>query len=431
MIKVDQAVAHSEMFLLSGPAAGVAATCFITKNINVKNAVTMDMGGTSCDIAIVEDNQPVTTTSREIEFDIPVPIPMIDVTAIGAGGGSIAWVDNLGILKVGPQSAGANPGPAFYGSGKGHFTISDANLLLGYIHPKAFMSGELTVREEDSIAAAKEIGQKMGNKDPIKVAKGVITLANHNMSNALRETLVKKGRDPRDFTLIAFGGAGALHASAIARILKIPKIIIPIRSSVFCAFGATLLEPRHDFYETLYCETTKFNPKEVEKAFLRMQKLGEHILAQEGFKNIVLDRFAELRYVGQSYELEIPIEGEINGEILKKTFEDTHDRLYDVRIENNPVAVVSLHLRAVGIKKENEVPYVDNRKQPFIKGTRDVYFINEDGKIEAKIIDGLKLSRNDHFSGPAIVEYPTTTILVEKNSEAYVDFSGNIIIELK
>jgi N-methylhydantoinase A len=431
MIKVDQAVEHSEMFLLSGPAAGVAATCFITKNMGIANAVTLDMGGTSADIALVEDNRPVTTTTREIVFDVPVPIPMIDVEAIGAGGGSIAWVDNQGILKVGPRSAGANPGPAFYGCGKGYFTISDANLLLGYIHPDAFMGGEMTVDATASYEAAKLIGTRMGNHDIIRVAKGVVTVANNNMANTLSETLVKKGRDPRDFTLIAFGGAGALHAASIAKLLSIPKVIVPIRSSVFCAFGGTLLDAKHDFFETLYTEIPDLNPAKAEAAFARMEAHGREILRKEGFEKATVEKLAELRYVGQSYEIEIPISGGLDKDTLEKDFEDTHERLYGVKIENNPIAIVSLHLRVVGIIEENVMPKTKALGNDFIKGQRMIHLVDWEDTVQAAIIDGPLLSKSDTFIGPAIVEYPTTTILVEPNTNAYVDAFGSLVLELK
>lgn len=428
MIKFDQAVEHSEMFLLSGPAAGVAATCFITQNMGIRNAVTVDMGGTSADIALVEENDAVTTTAREIAFDIPVPIPMIDVEAIGAGGGSIAWVDNQGVLKVGPQSAGANPGPAFYGRGAGHFTISDANMLMGYITADAFMGGEMEVDIEAPVFAATAVGEKMGETDVIKVAKGVIKVANNNMAFTLRETLVKKGRDPRDFTLVAFGGAGALHAASIAKILGIPRVVIPIRSSVFCAFGGTLLDAKHDFFETLYSETNYLNGREVEEAFLRMENTGKKLLQSEGFEQAKVEKFAEVRYVGQSYEIEVPLDGAFDVEKMKYDFENLHEKLYGVRVEGNPVALVTLHLRVTGVVEENYIPKAEETNNDYVKGKRSIHFADLDEKLEAIIVNGELLSRGSQLKGPAVIEFPTTTILVEPNMEVKVDEFGSIVM---
>lgn len=431
MIKFDQAVAHSEMFLLSGPAAGVAATCFITKSMGIKNAVTVDMGGTSADIALVEDNQPVTTTAREIVFDIPVPIPMIDVEAIGAGGGSIAWVDSQGILKVGPQSAGAMPGPAFYGRGAGHFTISDANMLMGYITPEAFMGGEMEVDTHAPVEAAISIGKKMNESDAIKIAKGVIKVANNNMANTLRETLIKKGRDPRDFTLVAFGGAGALHAASIAKLLAIPRVVVPIRSSVFSAFGGTLLDAKHDFFETMYSELQDLDMEQAEEAFDRMEAAGREILINEGFEEAVVQKSAEIRYVGQSYEIDVPIENKIDPNKLKDDFEEIHERLYGVRIDGNPIALVTLHLSVTGVVEENWVPKLKNIKTSYISGTRKIHLADLDDPVDATIVCGEKLASGDQLEGPAIIEFPTTTILVEPDMKCYVDKFGSIIMEFK
>lgn len=433
IVRADQAKEHSEMLLLSGPAAGVAAASFVADSIGVPNSVTMDMGGTSCDISLIEGRVPITTTEREILWDMPIPVPMVDITTIGAGGGSIAWVDNQGILKVGPESAGADPGPAFYGKGKGDFTVSDANLLLGYMNEETFIGGKMHVDRNASEKAALDLAKDLNINDLTEVAKGVIKVANNNMSNALNETLLKKGRDPRDFSLVAFGGAGGLHANFLAKELNIPRVIVPLRASVFSGFGATLLDARHEFYETRYCELENLNCKKVEDVFSAMKNQGLDILKKQGFNDIAVKNFVELRYVGQSYELEIDLTGEeVTTENIANKFIEAHKKIYGVAIPDSPIALMTLHLSVIGKMYKPELIELSssNSEQKFIKEKRLIHLIDKEEPVEATIIDGLKLFGDTHFEGPAVVELPTTTVLIDQDSKVVMDKYGNLIITI-
>jgi len=433
IIRVDEVVEHSEMLLLSGPAGGVAGASFTFKKVGIPNVITMDIGGTSCDISMIENYSPVVTTDRMIEWDMPVPVPMVDITTIGAGGGSIAWVDSQGILKVGPQSAGADPGPAFYGKSE-QATLADANLALGYLNPENFIGGRIPIDPSASQKALSLIGQKVGISNIVKVAQGIVNIANNNMANAIAEVLIKKGRDPRDFVLVAFGGSGPLHAVAIAKNLSIPTVVVPVRSSVFSAYGATLLNAQHEFYETYYSEVQSADKRILEDMFDSMADQGRKLLARQGFQEIEIRRYFEMRYVGQSYELEVEIpDGPLDLNKIENKFIKEHEKIYSVSILDNKVALLNLRVSAIGKRitptaaQDADISQINSQ---LVKGKRSIYLIGTDDPVLANIIDGPAMKQNDVIEGPAIIEFDTTTILVEPSMTAERDKYDNILIKI-
>ena len=434
IVRANEAVEGSEALLLSGPAAGVVGTAQICAKLGLDNGITMDMGGTSCDVSLIEGATPTTTNESEIDWDMPVPVPMVDITTIGAGGGSLAWVDSHGVLKVGPRSAGADPGPVFYGRGNEQPTVSDADLVLGYIDPNTSLAGRVEVDADAAHRAVSAIGDKLEISDAVEIARGIVTIANQNMANAIAENLVKRGRDPRQFALVAFGGAGPLHAANIAKSLSIPKVVIPQRSSIFSAHSANLLDARHEIHGTYLRNIADVDESELDALFQSLEDRGQEILEREGFVSIKVKRYAELRYVGQSYELEITVPtGQPDSEKIAENFVSEHERIYGVKIPNTPITLVNLRISAIG---EMERPTLSQegcssgkRSTGGVRDeTREVFFLEEGDAVLADVFDGNSLHPGDSVEGPALVELENTTVLIEPSMEAEVDMSGNIII---
>lgn len=430
----EKVIRGSESLLFSGPAAGVSGAASLCSYLGINNSITMDMGGTSCDISLVEGASPVVSREIEVDWDMPVPIPMVDIDAIGAGGGSLAWVDSQGILKVGPESAGADPGPVFYGRGNKQPTVSDANLVLGYLNPNRLLSGRLKINEKDVYLSMREIGKKLGIDDVKEVAKGIITIANQNMANAISENLIKRGRDPRDFVLVTFGGGGPLHAVNIAKKLSIPKVIIPKNSSVFSAFGSTLLNARYEYQRTYLTNLNKIDISTLKSMYNEMEENGRSNLSKEGFERIEIKRFAELRYQGQSYELEIEVtNNELDLKRMALDFEKEHKRVYGIVLKDTPISLVNLRVSAIGIMaNEYFTKNISNQVEEHIKiGKRQIYFIDDKSEMIVDVYDGEVLQSGNKIIGPAIIEYDTTTVLLEPLSHAQIDGYGNMIITIE
>lgn len=431
-----------EKTLLSGPAGGAIGASYIGRRSGLNKLITLDIGGTSADMAIIEDAVPLITDTKELGWDMPLPIPMVDVNTIGAGGGSIAWIDDQGIPKVGPKSAGANPGPVFYALGNDQPTLSDAAMVLGHLNKNYYAGKETSLDLNASIKAVKTFGEKIGF-DTYKAAKGIIDIINVNTGNAIKEILIKKGKDPRDYTLFAFGGAGPVFASAIARELSIPKVFVSPFSGVFSAFGLLCGGVKHDTFRSFYLSTRDAEPEGIENQLTEMKAEIVNLLEKEGFTDdaMEIERFVRFRYQGQNYDIEVPIKNILIDKEdifnLEKEYIKRHKSIYGVEIPNTPTAIMGLRVTGTGLLPKPPLPsfkdmLIKNSKNAkIIKEQREVYFLNQEGPVKTDIYDGnLIFELKKEIAGPAIIEYPTTTVVIEPNSIARIDKYSNIIIEI-
>lgn len=401
--------------VLSGPAGGVIASHFLGTLTGINRLITLDMGGTSTDISVIEKN-PLITTEGVIE-SYPLKIPMIDIHTIGAGGGSIAWVDEGGALCVGPKSAEADPGPACYQKGGILPTVTDANLVLGRLGNK--LGDQLILNPSMAEKALISLGEKTGFS-LIELASGIVQVANANMCQGIRVVSVERGHDPRDFVLLAFGGAGPLHACELASELAIPKVLIPVYPGVFSALGMVAADIKHEFVLT-----RKMNPDEdTRPVFEPLETKAVEILKAEGVlpEKRVLERYIDVRYVGQSYEIRIPAENAVS------LFHEAHATLYGYADPSSPVEFVNF--RVVGIGKQDKITLKKiqkSKKKPEARVRRPVFF----GEfIDTPIYERKTLRYQDTLEGPAVIEETESTLLIPPGWSCVVDPYGNILAEV-
>ena len=354
--------------MLSGPAGGALTGVYLSKNPEYPNVITIDIGGTSSDICLIKDGKPNLTTESDIE-GYPIKLPMIDINTIGAGGGSIAWIDQGGALRVGPQSAGADPGPACYGIGGKDPTVTDANAVLGRISPSFLLGGEMPLYLEK---AKEEIGEKIARPlgiDLIKAAEGIITVVDANMIRGIRRVSVEKGYDPRDFALVAFGGAGPLHGVELAKALNMKRVIVPLYPGIASAFGMLSADVRHDYVQTKIAVADHLDLKELHTRFRDMESHAVRQLAAEGFQGAMVESFRRLdmRYLGQSYELSIQAPaGSMTAATIATLINDfhrSHEQAYGYARKDEKVEVVNLRLVAFG-----KLPAVGDRWKVALSG---------------------------------------------------------------
>jgi N-methylhydantoinase A len=335
--------------VLSGPAGGVAAAVHLGTLLGVRNIITYDMGGTSTDVCLIEDlNVPV--TSEQYLDGLPVRTPQIEINSVGAGGGSIAWVDTGKILKVGPRSAGAAPGPACYGQGGVEPTVTDANLVIGRLAPALKLAGSVALDPALATRAVERIAGAFDGLDLPQAAEGIVRIAVARMVSAIKEISVARGHDPRDFTLMAFGGAGPMHAVFIAEELEIPRVIVPRSPGNFCAFGALISDVRHDHLRTHRIALAGADPAAIEQAFAAMETDARQALADEAIapEHISTQRSAGMRYVGQSWDIVVRLPARVpSHEALEALFHAAHERRYGYRAPD-PIEIVSLRVAAIG-----------------------------------------------------------------------------------
>ncbi|WP_266083359.1 hydantoinase/oxoprolinase family protein [Haladaptatus caseinilyticus] len=423
---------RAESTILSGPAAGVRGSQAIGETVGQSDIIGMDIGGTSTDVSLVEDGEPLVTTEYEVKFDIPLVKPMLDVTTIGSGGGSIAWIDDGGSLRVGPQSAGADPGPVCYDMGGTDPTITDAHLILGRLDPETYLGGTRTLDEEAAHDSIAELAEKL-DMDVLEAAEGILEIANENMAAAVRETTIERGQDPRDYSLVGFGGCGPMHAGEVARSLDVSSVIIPSASGVLSAVGGTVMDIRYNDDKTFYTPVEAVDPSELEAEF---QDLEQEILARfsEGGatpEEISFERTAEMRYVGQTYEVDVPVTDESLDagtiEQLIETFHEQHEQEYGISSDQFPVTFVNL--RVAGSRQTVDHGFRNAEMSGGHddgSGTRDVYFNSE--WQETSIYYRGDLEPGMNLDGPAIVEDDHSTITLNPGMNASVDKHENIII---
>ncbi len=434
----------------SGPAAGVIGAAELARLLNLPNVISFDMGGTTAKAGLVRNGVPQVTREYEVGTQAvarvevhrgagyPIRTSVIDLVEIGAGGGSIAWVDSGGALRVGPQSAGADPGPACYGRGDSSPTVTDANLVLGRINPQYFLGGEITLSVEAARAAIdRGIASKLGMSVEA-AARGVLKVANANMLKALRMVSIQRGFDPRDFSLICLGGAAALHADELVRNLPARNALVPLSPGVGTARGLLSADIRREFRLSRRIALQGDRLDQVNAAFAELAHLARAAFSGRSARpdGTRYEYDADVRFVGQSYQLRIPVATAplaADGlAALQQDFRSEHRRLYGFAPEDEPIEVVDLCVTAVADVPKPRFAGLARSKlggRQAIKGTRPVYFV-EDAPVMCPIYDRYELGAYDRLSGPAVIEEKDSTILVLLGSVASVDAYGNVVLEV-
>ena len=390
--------------VLSGPAGGVAAAVHLGELIGLRNLITYDMGGTSTDVCLIEDLA-VPLTSEQFIAGLPIRTPQIEINTVGAGGGSIAWVDTGKILKVGPRSAGAAPGPACYGQGGEEATVTDANLVIGRLASSLKLAGSVALDEALARKVVGRLADTFGMELP-HAAEGIVRIAVARMVSAIKEISVARGYDPRDFVLMAFGGAGPMHAAFIAEELDMSRVAVPVAPGNFCAFGALISDIRHDHLVTYRAELGRSNAAEIERAFKRIEEQARAQMIAEGMprERIGILRSAGMRYLGQSWDLPVHLPEEIHDvRDLEKLFHEAHQRRYGYS-GTDAVEIVSLRVSAIGRVAKPELPEwpAKGRVEDALREERPVFFSGS--MIRTPVYARERLPRGAHLEGPAIVE---------------------------
>jgi N-methylhydantoinase A len=422
----------------SGPVAGVIAAARLADALDCRQVISFDMGGTTAKSSLIKDFRPEVTSSYYVGGYVtgqPMMLPVIDIVEIGNGGGSIAWIDDAGGLKVGPHSAGAAPGPACYGQGGTEPTVTDANLIAGRIDPEYFLgSGIALEREKAARAITEKIARPLGMSLE-QAALGILTIANFNMSLSVRAVSVEKGYDPRDCVLVPSGGGGALHAGAIARELSVPRIIVPPMPAHFSAFGMLMADLQHDYVRTLVRELEDTSGPEIAAAFSVLEESALRTLAEEGSRpdEIVLRRFLDMRYRGQEYTLPVPVHEDLpaleNFGAIRARFDDLHQTHYGHSAPSEPVVMVNLRLSAVGKADHGSPPAARYRESDRgRRGSRAVIFTAE--PVDTPIFLRSGLRGGDRLPGPAVIEDIGATVLVYPEDTVEVNEFGHLVIEV-
>lgn len=436
VIGFDTAGALPVRTVLSGPSTGVVAAQAISRQAGFPNVITFDVGGTSSDVALLQ-NGACGLTGEALVHGYPIKAPMLDIHTVGAGGGSIAYVDSGGLLKVGPRSAGANPGPVCYDLGNTEPTVTDANIVLQTLNPVEILGGRMKVRRDLAVEAVQRLADQLG-MGVMETAQGIIEVVVANMAKAIRVISVQRGYDPRDYALMAFGGAGPLHAARLAQALDMKHVIVPLAPGTLCALGLLLTDLRSDF------------------AISRVALLGDDAIATlvDGYSALeaqaeewftgddiapecrVLTRTADLRYLGQNYELPVPLpSGSITPETIKQLhdgFEAAHRQRFGFIAENEPIQVVTMRVEAAGIVKKaqlNAYPDAGSDAGSAIVGRREVWMPETGDFVDAAVYARDRLQAGNVFTGPAIIDQMDATTVVLPGMKARVDSFLNIILE--
>ena len=434
----------------SGPAAGAVAAAYLGVALGSPNVLSFDMGGTTAKACLIQDGTPDVTKDYQVGAEAgrssgafggasgyPVRVPVIDLAEIGAGGGSIAWVDSGGVLRVGPHSAGAAPGPVCYGQGGDRPTVTDANLVLGRLNPDNFLGGEIKLDVDAAHRAIEETCARPLGLALEAAAFGIVEIANSAMANALRLVSIHRGYDPRDFVLVAFGGAGPVHANRIAAELEVPTLLVPNSPGIFSATGLLVTDLKHDFSVTMIQRAEDLDTDAVERAFAQMLEKGHIVLARESTpaERMSFQRAADMRYQGQSFELTIPLPDQpLANDALSgvlEAFHRGHEQAYGFAAPEEPVEFVNLRVTAVGgiVKPAlRRLDRSDGNAGEALTGRRDVYFEETDGRTDCPIYDRYALSAGVEVPGPAIIEERDSTAVVHPGYAARVDVYGNLLI---
>jgi len=416
---------------LSGPTGGVVGAKQVARLIGIEHLVTLDMGGTSTDVSTVVDGRESFTTSFEIEFGVPIQIPMIDIRTMGAGGGSIAWIDKGGMLRVGPQSAGADPGPACYGQGGLDACATDANVVLGRINPENFLGGEMVLDADRARAAVARVAEQI-DKPVEDTALGIVQIANINMVGALRMVLTERGLDPRDFTLLAFGGAGPVHVSDLMELANIPSGIVPNYPGQFSAFGFIMTDARVDLERSARMTSKTFDREHANNVMTTLTREAIQALEAQGYdKNIEVYRSLEMRYLGQNHELEVPIgfeefDTQTIGAIWEQ-FHAAHKARFNFDIPGETIELISIKITAVSVGEKPDLPILDPASGN-AKPSAERTVIFDDGPHATPVYQRDTLRAGHTFTGPVVIEEPASVTVVRPGHPVRIDRYGNILI---
>jgi N-methylhydantoinase A len=435
IISVTAASEQPVRTLLSGPSAGVMGAAWVSAAAGLDSIITFDMGGTSTDVARVEDGRPVVGAQRTIA-GYPVRIPSLEIETVGAGGGSIAWVDSGGALRVGPQSAGAHPGPACYGRGGTAPTVTDANVVLGRLSSTQLLDGRMDVLRELAEKAIAGLAGQLGTS-PLETARGVLSVVQTNMLGAIRVVSVRKGYDPRGYTLVAFGGAGPLHAAALARDLGIRRVLVPPAPGILCALGLLVAPLRLDLVRTRVALLDASAADELARGFDELEQQASAWLDHEGVPPARrrLARAFDMRYVGQNFELTVAPASDttpLDAAALCRAFLKEHERVYGYAAANEPVQIVALRLTAFGDRELPPVPALAHAATADPRdartGERDVYFEEARSFVTTQVYRRERLRAGHRLEGPAIVEQMDSTTVILPGQEARVDERANLVV---
>jgi len=444
---VDTAKQFPVRLIESGPAAGALAATYFGSLIRENNLLSFDMGGTTAKMCVVHGGKPILSNEFEAArvhrfakgSGLPLKIPSIELIEIGTGGGSIAAVDAMGLLKVGPESAGADPGPACYRRGGTAPTITDADVALGFLDPDYFLGGEMKLDRMASMAALKPLADRL-KIEPVEAAAGIVDVANENMAIATRIHIAELGMDPRRFSMIAFGGAGPVHAEQVARKIGLKRVIAPLGAGTLSALGILVAPPALDFTHAYVSRLDALDWDRLNTIFRDMEIRGKEVLRDAGVKpdDMRFVRKSDMRYVGQGYEISVEIpDGKLrleDAERIEDAFWEEYKRLYGRSIENVALEGVTWRVWAQGPIPEFDLK--GSRSDPIkedgtsSKGTRKVYFPEKKTTIETGVYDRYRLKPGDRFNGPAIVEERESTVVAGPESNCHIDVHGNLIIEL-
>ncbi|MBI2162253.1 MAG: hydantoinase/oxoprolinase family protein [Candidatus Rokubacteria bacterium] len=420
--------------LLSGPAAAPTAGVAYTAEHAMTDFITVDMGGTSFDVCLVKDGAPAMTAEGRIAR-YPFGLPMLAIHTIGAGGGSIGWLDEGGLVRVGPKSAGAQPGPACYGWGGTAPTCTDADLLLGYLDAGYFLGGRLPLDPEAARWALLTLAAPL-RCSVEDAAAGVFDVINANMAAGIRHVTVERGHDPRAFPLVVAGGAGPVHAAAIARELGIGHVLVPRDSSIFCAAGMLFSDLRHDLVQSCVAPVEKLEPARLRRVCRALLDEGDAVLAGEGVarERRTVALACDVRYIGQYHEITVPLlaeeadAGDASG--VSKRFNEAHDRLYGYALPGTPLELVNVRAVATGLTDKPRLPEVGpGAAHEARRGRRAMWLAEERAFAEAAVYDGARLGAGARLDGPAIVELAMTTVVVPRGWRLECDRRGSFVLE--
>ncbi len=412
--------------LLSGPVGGTMGGAALARATGRRNLLCIDMGGTSFDLSLVVDGEPTVSTETELE-GLPVLMPLVDIHTIGAGGGSLAWLE-AGGLRVGPQSAGADPGPACYGRGGTQPTVTDANLFLGRLDPSYFLGGRMTLDHDAAERALSSVAADVG-LTTTELAEGMLAIVNARMADAMRTITVRQGIDPREYALVAFGGAGPMHAVWLAEELEIGEVIVPWSPGTFSAWGMLQTDLRHDVVRSFYRPLAELDHAEVDEAYAALREEADALLEREDVVpgDRYFQRSADMRYVGQEYTVNVPVAEKSALEAVDASFHEAHRVRYGHSTPGAPVEFVNLRIAGMGRIGTSVTPHgaAADGSDPLL-GRRAVVFGGVEHDTPVLLRD--RMSAGRHYDGPAVIEEASSTTVVPPGHQARIDEHGNMLI---
>ncbi len=438
VIGFDMAAQLPVRTVLSGPSTGVVAAQAVGRMAGFDKIITFDVGGTSSDVALLQGGVCKLTGEANVH-GYPIKAPMLDIHTVGAGGGSIAFVDTGGLLKVGPRSAGADPGPVCYGRGNTEATVTDANVVLQTLNPVEILGGRMKVRRDLAVEAVQRLADQLG-LSLMETAQGIISVVTANMAKAIRLISVQRGHDPRDYALMAFGGAGPLHAARLAKELDMSRIIVPLTPGTLCALGLLLTDLRSDFAISRLMKVDQNAVDPMIRGFEALEAQADAWFTQEGIEadRRVINRTADMRYVGQNYELQVSVPaGTVGADTLQtlvKGFEEAHLQRFGFIAEGEEIQIVTLRLEAAGVVNKAEFapqPEAGPDCEAAVIGSRQVYMDEAKDFVTCPVYTREKLKPGNRIAGPAIVEQMDTTTVILPDMQATVDPYLNLILEMQ